>query len=157
MLAGVVSTLTIREDLMRERSGIFFTQASELADVLARERGLSFRTAHRIMGAVVREAIAQGKTPMQVDVAMIDAAAKEVTGAALQLDPAVLARALDTARIVEAREVIGGTSPKEVRRCLENRSRQWTADSGFVAAKVASVAKARRALEAEVARVMATS
>jgi argininosuccinate lyase len=155
MLAGVVSTLTVNKEIMRERSGIFFTQASELADTLAREKGLSFRTAHKIMGTVVREALAKGKSPQQIDVAMIDAAAVEITGKALGLAPEILARSLDTMGIVGTRNVIGGTAPAAVRRALGNLEQRLGKDSGSVAAKKAAVAGAHAELEKAVARILA--
>lgn len=147
MLAGVVATLTVHKEVMRERAGIHFTQASELADTLAREKGLSFRTAHRIMGTVVRQALAKGIHPHDIDVAMIDAAAREVTGQPLQLAPEVLARALDSADIVRSRKVIGGTAPEAVRRSLGNRRAQLDRDRASADGKVAAVAAARAKLE----------
>lgn len=155
MLAGVVATMTVNKEIMRERSGIFFTQASELADTLAREKGLSFRTAHRIMGTVVREALAKGKSPQDIDVAMIDAAAVEVTGKPLGLAPEILARSLDTLGIVGARNVIGGTAPAAVERSLRNLETHLESDVEFVSARKAGVAKARVGLETAVEKILA--
>jgi argininosuccinate lyase len=155
MLAGVVSTLTVHSDVMRERAGIHFTQASELADTLAREKGLSFRTAHRIMGTVVREALGKGIHPHDIDVAMIDAAAREVTGQALGLAPEVLARALDSREITRSRKVFGGTAPEAVRASLANRASRLARDTDAAQAKLAAVAAARAKLETAVVALLA--
>jgi len=154
MLAGVVSTLTVRKDVMKERSGIHFTQASELADVLAREKGLSFRTAHRIMGAVVREALAQGKAPMDIDCAMIDAAAVEVVGSPVGLAPDILRRSLDAAHLVRGRGGIGGTAPEAVATCLRNRRERLRADTDSVDGKAERVRKAEADLDAAVKAIL---
>ena len=154
MLTGVVQTLTVKKDVMRERAGVHFTQASELADTLAREKGLSFRTAHRIMGTVVRQALAEGRKPSGIDAAMIDAAAQEVIGKPLGLDAGILARALDPAQIVAAREGFGATAPQRVLESLQRRSSELERDRLTTEAKSRQVADARAALEESVAALL---
>jgi argininosuccinate lyase len=155
MLAGVVSTLTVKKDVMKERAGIFFTQASELADTLAREKGLSFRTAHRVMGTVVRQALARGLGPSQIDVALIDEAAVEVIGRPLGLDAGILARALDPMQIVKARQGLGGTAPERVRESLERRAARLERDRRGVEGLVGTVRRAREEVRAEVDAILA--
>lgn len=147
MLAGVVESLKVNAELMKERSGIFFTQASELADTLVREKGLSFRTAHKIMGTVVRIAIAENRKPSEIDAKMIDAASIEVTGKPLDLPSDVLARALDAMQIIRARKVIGGTAPEAVRMSLGNRHAKLEEDSRSLDAKCVHITHARAELE----------
>ncbi len=147
MLAGVVGTLSIDEDLMRDRAGAHFTQASELADTLVRENGISFRTAHRIIGTVVREALAAGRKPGDIDTAMIDDAAMTVTGRPMGLAADVLRRALDPVEIVRARKVVGGTAPAAVEASLRNRAARLVQDQEWLAGRQAAVAAARARLE----------
>ena len=154
MLEGVVRTLTVNTEVMRERAGVHFTQASELADTLAREKGLSFRTAHRIIGAVVREALATGRRPHQIDSSMIDVAATEVTGKPLGLAPEILTRALSAAEIVKTRNVVGGTAPDAVRASLRNRAAQLERDMAGTRTKAGAVTQARDRLEREVLAII---
>jgi argininosuccinate lyase len=147
MLAGVVETLTINRELMSQRAGAHFTQASELADTLVRETGISFRTAHRVIGTVVRGALSAGKKPSEIDTAMIDSAATEVTGKPLGLSADVLRRALDPLEIVRARKVVGGTAPAAVEASLSNRASQLAQDREALAAKQSHVAAARQRLD----------
>ena len=147
MLTGVVDTLGINRELMGERAGAHFTQASELADTLVREKGISFRTAHRVMGTVVRKALAAGKKPFEIDTAMIDDAAIEVTGKPLGLSVEVLRRALDPIEIVRARNVVGGTAPAAVEASLANRVAQLAKDTGSLDRKQSDVAASRQRLE----------
>jgi argininosuccinate lyase len=121
MLRGMVSTLTINEKVMRERAGINFTQGTDLADTLVREKGLSFRTAHRIIGVLVREAIRRKIRPNEINSEMLDRAAHEILGKPLKLDPNRLLRALDPVEGVGSRRGIGGVSPEAVRQSLKNR------------------------------------
>jgi len=147
MLTGVVETLSINKEVMRERAGAHFTQASELADTLVREKGLSFRTAHRVIGTVVRRTLAAGKKPCEIDTAMIDDAAIEVTGSPIGLAVEVLQRALDPVDIVRARKVVGGTAPSAVEASLSNRAAQLTRDREGHSGKQSRVAASRERLE----------
>ena len=56
-MKGVLSTLKVRKDLMRQRAGANFAQATQLADAIVQEKGLAFRTAHRIVGKLVRHCL----------------------------------------------------------------------------------------------------
>lgn len=154
MLTGVVETLSIDEDLMRDRAGAHFTQASELADTLVREKGLSFRTAHRIIGTVVRGALAAGKKPVEIDVRMIDEAAIAVTGNPINLAADVLRRALDPVEIVQARKVVGGTAPAAVEASLSNRAARLALDKEWLAARQAAVGASRQRLEEAVGALL---
>jgi len=147
MLSGVVATLTIRKDVMRERAGVYFTQASELADTLVREKGISFRTAHKVMGTVVREALAAGRKPWEIDAAMIDAAAVNVTGKPLGLSAEALRRALDPMELVRARGVVGGTAPEAVAAALDHRDAQLGRDVASLESRKSGVADARGKLD----------
>lgn len=155
MLAGVVATLTVHEDVMRERAGVYFTQASELADTLVREKGISFRTAHKIMGTVVREAISAQRKPTEIDAAMIDAAAVQVTGKPLGLADDVLRRSLEPMELIRSRTVAGGTAPEAVIAALHHRDAQFERDAAGLQAKKARVADARAALERAVQALLA--
>jgi argininosuccinate lyase len=155
MLAGVVATLTVRKDVMRERAGVYFTQASELADTLVREKGISFRTAHRVMGTVVREALAAQRKPWEIDTAMIDAAAVEVTGKPLGLSADVLRRVLDPMELVRSRVVVGGTAPEVVVVALDHRDAQLERDVASLKSSKSSVANARHGLNKAVDALLA--
>jgi argininosuccinate lyase len=150
MLAGVVATLTVRKELMRERAGVHFTQASELADTLVRETGISFRTAHRVVGNVVREALAAGCKPHEIDVAMIDAAAIKVTGKPLGLSAEILKRSTDPVYLIRSRIVVGATAPDTVVSALANRDAQLQHDATRLETMQSSVSAARRRLNEEV-------
>jgi argininosuccinate lyase len=155
MLTGVVETLSINEDLMKDRAGAHFTQASELADTLVREKGISFRTAHRVIGTVVRKTLAAGKKPCEIDTAMIDEAAIEVTGTPMGLAVDVLRRALDPVEIIRARKVLGGTAPTAVESSLGNRTARLVRDQEWLACKQSAVSGARQRLEKTVDALLA--
>jgi argininosuccinate lyase len=93
-----------------------FSTATDLADAMVRESGLSFRDAHHVVGGVVRSAMDQGLAANEITSAMVDEAAREVIGRPLGLPAATVATCLDPTQAVAAHRTVGGPSPHEVRR-----------------------------------------
>ena len=151
---GFVSTMSFNKRLMRERAGIHFTQGTELADTLFREKGIAFRTAHRIVGALVRDALAQGKNPMEMDEHMLNKASVEVTGRPIRPPYGPLWRVLDPAGIVNAHKAFGATAPASVKRSLANLSRQLRRDGAYAESKKERLLAARKELDRQVRRLI---
>jgi argininosuccinate lyase len=57
---GMLESITFRRDRLQDAAGDEFLAATDVADLLVR-RGLPFRQAHAVVGALVRSAIDQGK------------------------------------------------------------------------------------------------
>ncbi|MGH7804395.1 MAG: argininosuccinate lyase, partial [Candidatus Binatia bacterium] len=83
--------------------------ATELADHLV-ERGLPFRESHRVVGAVVRHAIAEKKT-------LEDFSLADLREFSDRFDPSVLRRLTPEAAI-DRRKAIGGTARANVEKRL---------------------------------------
>lgn len=122
LLTPLVTTLIVHRDRMLERAGDGFTTAVSLADVMV-ERGFSFRTAHHIMGRLVRIAAERDLGYRDVDAALLDEAAREITGEPANLPQEVIRKALDPREFVLDRDGYGGTSPKRVRQMISSRSK----------------------------------
>jgi argininosuccinate lyase len=118
LMTGVLATLEVKKDVMAERSGQGFTVATELTDLIVRRRNLSFRTAHHIVAGVVTEMMAKGEGPEAITSQRLDAVAVAETGSALNLDEAELRAALDPRKNVEARNVLGGPAPDQVKQAI---------------------------------------
>lgn len=101
----VMSTLKVRRDACRKGAQGGHSNATDLADYLV-SKGVPFREAHDIVGAVVRHAIGMGRSIEELsmqELTRFSSAIKEDVFAALSLE-AGLAR----------REVLGGTGPSSV-------------------------------------------
>jgi len=119
VLTGVVERLRVDEARLREAAEQGFSTAVAVADRLV-ERGVPFRAAHHVVGALVRKAEAEG--------ARLDALDDERIRAALRAsdDPAARALSDDTGIGADLRaaaaldaalarpDVIGGTAPRRV-------------------------------------------
>jgi argininosuccinate lyase len=102
---------------------------TELADVLARDHGLPFRTAHAVAVAVVRRA---GDRPSAQLAGIVAAAAAEVAGAEIRLSDEAVRGALSPERFVEVRRTRGGPAPDVVDAALADAEAAIAGDRAAV-------------------------
>ena len=113
-----------------------------MADALVRESGLSFREAHHVVGAVVRQALDASLPASDITAEMVNAAATEQTGRPICLSDQSVRLCLDPAYSLESRSAKGGPAPSlvvlriaqqrdELHKAQERamRTRQMVADS----------------------------
>lgn len=127
-MAELVPALEVNEDVMADRAGTSWSQATDIAGALVREKGLPWRTAHQITGILVRRAIEQGLTPFEIDASMVDEAAQQYMGKPIGLSDRSLQQAIDPAKVVGRRTLLGGPAPRETRRQIRRLQRQVTRD-----------------------------
>jgi argininosuccinate lyase len=123
VMAGMVATLTVNRDRMRAAAGEGYTTATAVADALVR-RGVAFRAAHHIVGALVAEAERGSVALDALDAATIAAAlaaSDDSIAVALVGDATVLGELRAAASLEGAMagcDVIGGTAPRRVAAAL---------------------------------------
>jgi argininosuccinate lyase len=110
-MSGMVSDWSVNRDAMRGRAQAGFPTATDLADWLARVKGIPFRTAHRIAGKIVKRA------------EELNLALEKVPLAEMQkIEPAITADLFDVlpvAASVHSRQSFGGTAPVRVREQIQ--------------------------------------
>lgn len=124
VMSGLVGTLEIDEARMHAAAAQSFTTAVAVADALV-DTGVAFRSAHRIVGGLVRQAEEAGTTldaltDDQIASALDDSGDERAH--ALALDPGIGGRLRSAATIDGAlarSDVVGGTAPHRVRVELE--------------------------------------
>ena len=109
VLPGLIDGLEFNVGRMNEAAQDAALGATDLAEELVRG-GLPFRTAHEIVGKLVRRAEERGVSLRALDAADLASVDAKLTLAVLD--------ALDPARAVAARVVPGGPAPEAVRREL---------------------------------------
>jgi len=124
-----------------------FSTATDLADMLVRDAGMSFREAHHVVGAVVREALDRHLPACEIDSTMVDRAALTHTGRALKLDPMVIAQCLDPTHSVAARTAAGGPAPTQVRAQVETQQATLSQHQTTIATQRKAVAAHRAELQ----------
>ena len=109
LLAGMVATMTVDTEGLAERTRRGWTQATDLAAMLTREAGISWRDAHQVLAHLVREAVDAGQGQDDVTAADIDRVANKVLGRALGVTADAVAAAVDPRQSVESRHVVDGS------------------------------------------------
>lgn len=134
-------------DKMRRRAGENWISITELADTLARERGLPFRAGHSIATRLVRARQARPDAPLATLLAEVSA---EVTGTAIEYTPEALDTLLSPEHFVALRKTLGGPAPEVTEAALEQSRALLADDTQWVAATRARLMGAEAALRAAV-------
>jgi argininosuccinate lyase len=155
LMTGIVDTLVVHEARMRELASSNWSTASNLADVIVREIGLSYRQTHHVVGRLVRICLAAEVPPAQATGALLDQAGLETLGQRIGLSDAQIRAALDADEFVRTRVTTGSVAPQEVDRMLGEARRQLEEAEGWIRRERARIAAAARDLEAAVQAVVA--
>jgi argininosuccinate lyase len=124
LVAAAMRAADFDRDRMARGAAQGWITVTELADTLARDRGLAFKTAHAIASRFVSAGCAEGAP----SAAALDRAAEEVTGTPVGWSDAELRRVLSPTRFVEVRRTPGGPAPDETARAIEASTRQLSTD-----------------------------
>ncbi len=123
VLVGLIDTLSVDRERMREAATEGYTTATAVADALVR-RGVPFRAAHHVVGSLVAQAEEAEIGLDEVPDAMIGlalGASGEPQAASLASDPGIAEVLRAAARLdgaLAASDVVGGTAPVRVRSAL---------------------------------------
>ena len=143
LAADVLGAITVFPERMAEFAAIGYGTATELADVIVRETGLSFRMAHNVVAVVVADGIAAGRPANAIETGELDAAAERLFGRRLGLSAETVRAALDPAENVRRRTVTGGPAPENMAAMLAGREAALAGERAAVAARAAAVAGKR--------------
>jgi argininosuccinate lyase len=108
--AGMIATMAFNTDRLQSLAPQGFSLATDIAEWLVRQ-GVSFRVAHEVAGACVRECEGRG-------IELWDLSDQDLAAISAQLTPAVRA-VLSVRGSLESRDAKGGTAPVRVREQLE--------------------------------------
>ncbi|MDP6403277.1 MAG: lyase family protein, partial [SAR202 cluster bacterium] len=145
--AELLPDMEVKKERMLEMAGSFWAQATDVAGALVKEKGMPWRTAHQIVGILVRMSYQQGVKPRDVTPELLDDAAIEYMGEPVGLSKAVLDRSLDPVEFVNARTLYGGPAPEECRRRLPEYHAQLDEDRAAVEERERRLAEAAEKLE----------
>jgi len=129
LLGEMIGSATFNTKRMAEEADRGFSTATELADIMVREHGLPFRTAHNIVGRAVRSG--------SITLESLEEAAMETEGICLKdlgLTGETVKNALDPVTGILARNVEGGPAPEAVTEQIRvenircDRDRRWVSE-----------------------------
>jgi argininosuccinate lyase len=122
LMNEVVSFLKFNTAQGRKKLDNSFALATDLAEVLVMECGLSFREAHRLVGKLVRDHLAAGNF-QQLTGEEISGSAAALLGRRIELSTAALTHALNPEAALAARDQPGGAAPHSITDMI-NQCRQ---------------------------------
>jgi argininosuccinate lyase len=155
LMSGVVRTLQVNPDRLREELDRGYAQATDLAEHLTQIRGVDYRTAYVVVGDVVRDASRAGIPGRDLTAGMVNETALRRTGARWGLVDADLRAVLDPARIVASRQALGGAADEPFEQMLRSTSAEAAAVAAAAAARLAAFTAAEDDLIARVRAVVA--
>lgn len=120
LVANMLLTVKVDKERCLKLANSNFATATDLADILVREKKIPFRSAHKIVGRLVSLALDQNLKPEQITTAFLDQIAQELTGEDLDLDEKFIQKALDPLENVKSRQVPGGPSPEQVEEAVKD-------------------------------------
>jgi argininosuccinate lyase len=122
----------VNRDTMEARAGANWITATELADTLTREHGLSFGRSHEVVGSLIAARARDPEAPLSRLLADLTAA---LPGGPLRYTDVRLRELLSPSHFVRVRSAPGGPAPAETTRALTVSSaalaadRQWLSDT----------------------------
>jgi argininosuccinate lyase len=108
---------------IQKNSILAFSTSTELVNMLVRKYKVPFRTAHKIVGALVRQLIEQNLSLADTTSEMLQETAKKTADLTLMLKAEDLKTALDYMSSLKSHKARGGPAPAEVKRMLELRKK----------------------------------
>jgi argininosuccinate lyase len=122
ILAELVLNLKVQSDVS-EKGLKSFVAATELANMLVRKYSIPFRSAHKIVGSLVKLLIESKRTFKDATPELLQKVAQDNIGITLSIKAEDIAESVDPKKIVESYKVTGGPAPTEVSRALVARKK----------------------------------
>jgi argininosuccinate lyase len=97
--------------------------ATDLADYLAVAHSIPFRTAHAVVGSLVRRSVDEKRAFRDVILEDLTGVVKNIAGVEVSIAPSEVDKILDPWRSVESRCVDGGPSGVTVKKMIVNRKK----------------------------------
>ena len=123
VFAALIPNLKVTADVS-SKALTSFAAATELANMLVREYSVPFRSAHKIVGALVKQLIEAKQTFLNATPEMLQKTAQGIAGIKLVVKAGDIADAVDVQKIVETYAVTGGPAPKTVKKALTARNKR---------------------------------
>ncbi len=123
MFAKLIPKLKVTSDVSGKALASF-VGATEMANMLVRKYNVPFRTAHKIVGALVKSLIESELTLADATPKLLQKTAEETAGIKLTVKAEDIAEIGNPLKLVEKHKVKGGPAPSEVKRALTARKKQ---------------------------------
>ncbi|GIN22322.1 argininosuccinate lyase [Siminovitchia fordii] len=132
LIIETMQTMTFKEQKMLERASNNFSTVTELAGLLVREAGISFRQSHQLIGYLVNYMFQHKMSLKQLNSRLIEQASTEMFGKRISVSQDKIENALNPATNVEAKKVQGGPASQEVKHQLDRLKQRLLQDENWM-------------------------
>ncbi len=132
MLSEVIPNLKIKP-CSSEKALRSFVAATELANMLVQRYGVPFRSAHKIVGALVKTLVESKKTFEDATPELLNKIAKQSVGITLTVKKSDIINSVDLEKIVANHKIKGGPAPATVKKALAARKKHMAETHSNVA------------------------
>lgn len=139
-----------RQNMLRQVRRNFST-LTDVADLLVRDCGVTFREAHHVAGAAVRIALDRGLDSSEIDHAVLEQAALEVLGRTITISPEQALSSSDPERSILQRRSRGAASPGEIGRLNAKALEQLRSDAALLERQATLQQERREMLKSAIA------
>jgi len=143
LVAAAMTTAEFDAPCLEARAADGWTTLTELADTLARDEGVPFKTAHAIAARLVA---GRQRAPERSLADLLADASAELLGAPIRYSDEDLARILSPRHFVEVRRTFGGPAPEETARAAQASADELASDRAWLTAATGALAAAERML-----------
>ncbi|MCD6154685.1 MAG: hypothetical protein J7J22_02780, partial [Candidatus Verstraetearchaeota archaeon] len=137
-----------------ENSILTFSTLTELVKIIFKKYGIPFRTAHKIVGAFVRQLEKKKVTINDATPEMLGEIVKKIANKPIEISINDLKATVDVIGFVKAHRVRGGPSPSEVRRMLNSRRDLLASMKKQIAETEMKITNAQRKLDEIISKIM---
>ncbi len=134
VLEGMLQEVVFDKERLRKLLEEGAVAATDLADYLAVEHSIPFRTAHALVGGLVRRSVDEKRAFRNVILEDLAGAAKDIAGVEVIIAPSEVDRILDPERSVESRTADGSPSGVAVKKMIVNgkkgvkEAKEWASE-----------------------------
>jgi argininosuccinate lyase len=122
MFAKLIPNLKVSADVS-SKALTSFSAATELANMLVRKYDVPFRSAHKIVGSLVKLLIESKLTFLDATPELLGKVAQNAVGIKLIVNAEDIIKSIDPFKMVETYKVKGGPAPGEIERALIARKK----------------------------------
>ncbi|KAL2793390.1 L-Aspartase-like protein [Aspergillus keveii] len=153
LTAEIVDGLIVKRERCEQQLAKAWVTTSRLGNALLLRHELDFRTAHSLVGRMVKICLARGMTPREVTVEVFQEAAGEMGVSGVKISQEELITALDYRRFLQECNSAGGVGAQEFLRLLERAKEQNDENMSWADEKERLLATARFGMDKEARRL----
>jgi len=154
VIAGMLDKALFNKERLSDLSKDEVTMATDLADYLAVNHEIPFRTAHLIVGDLVRISINQKRLFHDVILNDISKITKQFWGKEISISVHLLDKILDPKRSVESKVSDGGPSRDTVLKMIKNGKKKITLNEMWVSTQRKKLKAADKALDKAISEII---